>query len=77
MTVARLLQVPGQPLATVEVGLEPPRRGEVAVQVGATGVCRSRIAVYNGTLPNSMPTTAPQKKAPEPWWCSDDPGRVR
>jgi alcohol dehydrogenase/S-(hydroxymethyl)glutathione dehydrogenase/alcohol dehydrogenase len=55
MTLAAVLHAPGQPLTTAEVGLEAPRRGEVAVQIGATGVCHSDIAVYHGTLPNPMP----------------------
>jgi Zn-dependent alcohol dehydrogenase len=55
MTQAAVLHAPGQPLTTTEVGLEAPRRDEVAVQIGATGVCHSGIAVYQGTLPNPTP----------------------
>jgi alcohol dehydrogenase/S-(hydroxymethyl)glutathione dehydrogenase/alcohol dehydrogenase len=55
VTAAAVLEAPNEPLRVVEVGLESPHRGEVLVQIGASGVCHSDLSVFNATLPNPMP----------------------
>lgn len=42
--------------SVVDVGLDPPRAGEVLVQMKATGICHSDLSVINGTIPNPFPT---------------------
>jgi alcohol dehydrogenase/S-(hydroxymethyl)glutathione dehydrogenase/alcohol dehydrogenase len=55
VTAAALLDAPGKPLRITEVDLEAPHRGEVMVEIGATGVCHSDISVFNETLQHPMP----------------------
>jgi NDMA-dependent alcohol dehydrogenase len=55
VTAAALLEAPREPLRITEIDLEPPRRGEVMVEIGATGVCHSDISVFNETLQHPMP----------------------
>src|SRR5258706_2947044 len=38
-----------------EVTVEPPRRGEVTVKLGACGVCHSDLSATNGTIPMPPP----------------------
>jgi S-(hydroxymethyl)glutathione dehydrogenase/alcohol dehydrogenase len=38
-----------------EVTLDPPKAGEIRVQMGATGVCHSDLSVINGILPLPPP----------------------
>src|SRR3954447_24485939 len=44
-----------QPLEVMELELEPPRAGEVAVRLGASGVCASDVSVLKGELPSPLP----------------------
>ena len=45
-----------QPLAIRDdVEVDPPRAGEVRIRVAACGVCRSDLAMQDGTLPVPMP----------------------
>jgi NDMA-dependent alcohol dehydrogenase len=54
-TVAALLEEPHQPVKVVDLDLEPPRAGEVMVEIAATGVCHSDLSVADGSLGNPMP----------------------
>jgi Zn-dependent alcohol dehydrogenase len=47
---ATVLHRPGQPVEVETVLLEPPRRGEVLVRVGAAGVCHSDLHLADGAL---------------------------
>jgi S-(hydroxymethyl)glutathione dehydrogenase/alcohol dehydrogenase len=38
-----------------EVSLDPPKAGEVLVDIKATGVCRSDLSVINGKIPLELP----------------------
>ena len=38
-----------------EVSLDPPKAGEVMVDIKATGVCRSDLSVINGKIPLELP----------------------
>ena len=55
MTTAAVLESPRKPLALTEIDVEPPRAGEVMVEVGASGVCHSDISVWNETLAHPVP----------------------
>ncbi|MBV9681777.1 MAG: alcohol dehydrogenase catalytic domain-containing protein, partial [Solirubrobacterales bacterium] len=44
-----------KPLATRELELDPPGRGEVLVRIGAAGLCHSDLSVINGDRPRPMP----------------------
>jgi S-(hydroxymethyl)glutathione dehydrogenase/alcohol dehydrogenase len=39
-----------------EISIDPPKAGEVALKMVATGVCHSDLSVINGTLPLMLPT---------------------
>src|SRR5438552_1088494 len=39
-----------KPVVVEEVTVEPPRRGEVTVKLGACGVCHSDLSATNGTI---------------------------
>ncbi len=39
----------------VNVDLDPPKAGEVLIQMKATGVCHSDLSVINGTIPSPFP----------------------
>lgn len=41
--------------AVVNVDLDPPKAGEVLVQMKATGICRSDLSIANGTIPSPFP----------------------
>ena len=45
----------GQPLEVVELRLAAPRPGEIAVRLGASGVCASDASVQKGDLPSPLP----------------------
>ncbi|MEO0996095.1 MAG: Zn-dependent alcohol dehydrogenase [Pseudomonadota bacterium] len=42
-------------IAVMDVELEPPRAGEVLVQMRATGVCHSDLSIINGTIGHRLP----------------------
>jgi Zn-dependent alcohol dehydrogenase len=44
-----------QPVVVEEIRVEPPRRGEVTVRLGACGVCHSDLSATNGTLQMQLP----------------------
>lgn len=46
-----------------EVGLDPPRRGEVEVQVHAAGVCHSDLSVVDGVTPARFPVVVGHEAA--------------
>ncbi len=52
---AAVLYETKQPLKIEEIEVQPPRRGEVAVRMGAAGVCHSDYHVMNGDLPAPLP----------------------
>ena len=52
---AAVLYEPKQPLRIEEIEIQPPRRGEVAIRMGAAGVCHSDYHVMNGDLPAPLP----------------------
>jgi len=43
----------GRPVVVEEIRVDPPRRGEVTVKLGACGVCHSDLSATDGTI--SMP----------------------
>jgi len=45
----------GQPLEVMELEVDPPRAGEIAVRLGASGVCASDVSVGKGDLPSPLP----------------------
>ena len=55
MTTAAVLEAPRKPLTVTDIDVEPPRAGEVMVEVGASGVCHSDISVWNETLAHPVP----------------------
>jgi alcohol dehydrogenase/S-(hydroxymethyl)glutathione dehydrogenase/alcohol dehydrogenase len=55
MTQAALLEQPNRPLRLVDLEIEGPGSGEVLIEIGATGVCHSDIAVCSGELPARLP----------------------
>ena len=55
MTQAAVLEQAGQPLRVTGVDLQGPGPGEVMVEIGATGVCHSDIAIITGQLPAPLP----------------------
>jgi NDMA-dependent alcohol dehydrogenase len=44
-----------KPVVVEEISVEPPRRGEVTVKLGACGVCHSDLSATNGTLQMQLP----------------------
>jgi alcohol dehydrogenase/S-(hydroxymethyl)glutathione dehydrogenase/alcohol dehydrogenase len=54
-TEAALLDGPNGTIRVVDLELEPPRAGEVMVEIAATGVCHSDLSVLDGSLDNPMP----------------------
>src|ERR1700733_1800509 len=52
---AAVLHEFGQPLVVEELELDPPREGEVRVQMVARGVCPSDLHVVQGIHPTSLP----------------------
>jgi S-(hydroxymethyl)glutathione dehydrogenase / alcohol dehydrogenase len=60
---AALFTEVGQPLEVVDVDLEPPRAGEVRVEIAACGVCHSDVSLVLGTFPTMGPTVAGHEAA--------------
>jgi S-(hydroxymethyl)glutathione dehydrogenase / alcohol dehydrogenase len=52
---AAVLNAPGAPLSIEEVDLDPPREGEVLVEVKAAGVCHSDLHPARGDWPVRVP----------------------
>jgi S-(hydroxymethyl)glutathione dehydrogenase/alcohol dehydrogenase len=52
---AAVLHRAGEPLRVQEVDVDPPREGEVAVRMRASGVCHSDLHVVDGVHPNPLP----------------------
>jgi Zn-dependent alcohol dehydrogenase len=44
-----------KPVVVEEITVEPPKRGEVTVKLGACGVCHSDLSATNGTLAMQLP----------------------
>jgi Zn-dependent alcohol dehydrogenase len=44
-----------KPLEVIHLQVEPPRAGEVAVRMGAAGICASDLSVQSGALPGPLP----------------------
>ncbi|HEY2833346.1 MAG TPA: Zn-dependent alcohol dehydrogenase [Sporichthyaceae bacterium] len=44
-----------KPLEVVDLQVEAPRAGEVAVRMAAAGICASDLSVRNGALPGPLP----------------------
>ncbi len=44
-----------KPVLVEEVEFDAPKRGEVAVKIGAVGVCHSDLSATNGTIPMQLP----------------------
>ena len=55
MTKAALFEQTSAPLRIAEIGVKPPGPGEVAVDIKATGICHSDVAVITGQLPAPLP----------------------
>jgi S-(hydroxymethyl)glutathione dehydrogenase / alcohol dehydrogenase len=52
---AAVLWEPGTPVEILDVGLAPPKQGEVLVRIAACGVCASDLHVVDGDLPEPLP----------------------
>lgn len=52
---AALMRQTNHPLELTELELEAPRRGEVEVEIGASGICHSDLSVLKGALTNPLP----------------------
>jgi S-(hydroxymethyl)glutathione dehydrogenase / alcohol dehydrogenase len=52
---AAILYEPGEPLRVEDVEVDPPRAGEVAVRMAASGVCHSDLHVVDGIHPCARP----------------------
>ena len=52
---AAILYEAGEPLRVEEVDVDPPRAGEVAVRMAASGVCHSDLHVVDGIHPHPRP----------------------
>ena len=44
-----------KPVSVEEITVDPPRRGEVMVKMGACGVCHSDLSAINGTIALPLP----------------------
>jgi Zn-dependent alcohol dehydrogenase len=44
-----------KPVVVEEISVEPPKRGEVTIKLGACGVCHSDLSATNGTLAMQLP----------------------
>ena len=42
-------------ISVEEISIDPPKAGEVALKMVATGVCHSDLSVINGTIPQLLP----------------------
>ena len=54
-----------QPIVVEEITVEPPKRGEVTVKLGACGVCHSDLSATNGTLQMPLPLVLGHEAAGE------------
>jgi Zn-dependent alcohol dehydrogenase len=54
-----------KPVVVEEISVEPPRRGEVTVRLGACGVCHSDLSATNGTLALPLPLVLGHEAAGE------------
>src|SRR5438445_1503756 len=52
---AAVLHAFGQPLVVEDLELDPPKAGELAVRMAASGVCHSDLHVAQGIHPTSLP----------------------
>ena len=48
-----------KPVVVEEISVEPPKRGEVTVKLGACGVCHSDLSATNGTLASTGAGSGP------------------
>ena len=55
MPRAAVLHAFGQPLVVEDLELDPPKAGELAVRMAASGVCHSDLHVAQGIHPTSLP----------------------
>jgi S-(hydroxymethyl)glutathione dehydrogenase/alcohol dehydrogenase len=53
-SVAAVLHAPGERLAIETVSVEPPRRGEVLVEVVASGLCHTDTTTFDGGNPSCV-----------------------
>ena len=53
----------GKPLVVEDVTLDPPKKGEVRVRMGATAICHSDIHVIRGELGFAVPVVAGHESA--------------
>src|SRR3954467_1735293 len=44
-----------KPVTVEQIKLDPPKRGEVTVKLGACGVCHSDLSAITGTIPLPLP----------------------
>lgn len=54
-----------KPVVVEEVEFDSPRRGEVAVRIGAVGVCHSDLSATNGTIAMQLPLVLGHEAAGE------------
>ena len=54
-----------KPVVVEEIAVEPPKRGEVTVKIGACGVCHSDLSATNGTIPMPPPLVLGHEAAGE------------
>ena len=52
---AAVLRELGKPVAVEDVAIAEPRAGEVALEIAASGICRSDLSVTEGTLRSPLP----------------------
>ncbi len=55
----------GKPVVVEDISVEPPRRGEATVRLGACGVCHSDLSATNGTIPMPPPLVLGHEAAGE------------
>lgn len=63
MTKAAVVMENGTSLEIVDLEVDSPRAGEVKVQIKATGVCHSDLAIQGGTSPFPYPMVAGHEAA--------------
>jgi Zn-dependent alcohol dehydrogenase len=54
-----------KPVVVEEITVEPPRRGEATIRLGACGVCHSDLSATNGTLAMQLPLVLGHEAAGE------------
>ena len=67
----------GQPLVVEDVDLDPPKRGEVRVRIGAVAICHSDVHLIRGEWSGSVPVIAGHEAAGVVEAVGDDVGLVR